>query len=253
MDIPALRQKQDRITKQYAQNPSVENFSAMIEVWLPYAYAIASRYHQGSEAKHDIEQSAAVGLVDAVRKYKAHKGEFIGLAKLRIHGEIKDHFRRDSHPIHIARQLQVKMSKIRRLRDECSTELSVAEFSKRLELSAEDVAEALVAIDTAIPGSLDAPLWDHPRATRAEAIEGLVGSTPDQRMLSIDIQHALNVLLPRRRTLLLLQYVYGFSHAEIAEIVGISRYMVNHEMAEARSQLAELLESYHEINEGSQV
>ena len=61
---------------------------------------------------------------------------------------------------------------------------------------------------------------------------------PDERT---DLARALQQLKPKQREILWLAYGQGSSHAEIAEIVGVSSKSIKSLLFRARKKLAELL------------
>jgi len=66
----------------------------------------------------------------------------------------------------------------------------------------------------------------------------MIDARPDQRT---DLARALAKLKPLQREILLLAYAQGSSHAEIAEIVGMSSKSIKSLLFRARRKLAELL------------
>lgn len=88
-------------------------------------------------------------------------------------------------------------------------------------------------------------LHDHRRkATRERVPNRSVSAAvpaPD-RELRADVEAALAALKPRERAMVWLAYVEGYDHAEIAEVVGVTRMSVRPLLFRARRKLARALE-----------
>lgn len=67
------------------------------------------------------------------------------------------------------------------------------------------------------------------------------GATPSASALPLDIQRVLAELKPRDRQLLWLAYVEGFSHREIAPLIGVAENSVKVLLLRARERVAAVL------------
>jgi RNA polymerase sigma-70 factor (ECF subfamily) len=67
------------------------------------------------------------------------------------------------------------------------------------------------------------------------------GSAPDSLELPVDMQRVFATLKPRQQSLLWLAYVEGFTHDEIAEVIGVNVGSVKVLLSRARALLAEKL------------
>ena len=67
------------------------------------------------------------------------------------------------------------------------------------------------------------------------------GSAPDSLELPLDMQRVFATLKPRQQSLLWLAYVEGFTHDEIAEVIGVNVGSVRVLLSRARALLAEKL------------
>jgi RNA polymerase sigma-70 factor, ECF subfamily len=67
------------------------------------------------------------------------------------------------------------------------------------------------------------------------------GSAPDSLELPLDMQRVFATLKPRQQSLLWLAYVEGFTHDEIAEVIGVNVGSVKVLLSRARALLAEKL------------
>jgi len=83
-----------------------------------------------------------------------------------------------------------------------------------------------------------ARLWD--RHVPVADVPAVDASSPEQRA---DVQRALGLLKPRERALLWLAYAQGFSHSEIARVLGVKTGSIKLLLFRARRKMAALLES----------
>jgi RNA polymerase sigma-B factor len=117
---------------------------------------------------------------------------------------------------------------------------AVAEVASFLELSIDEVLEALECAATHRPVSLDAPT--HTEDDDPETLADQIGADDlgyeliDAR-LTIDTKTAR--LSPRTRRILELRFVHDLTQAQIAELVGLSQMQVSRLMRAALSQLAD--------------
>src|SRR5437773_6595871 len=97
------------------------------------------------------------------------------------------------------------------------------------------------------------PIWRRRKVRRAESIDPALvagGTRPDaaaeQRALAERLRGALAELSERRRLAVVLFDVEGYSHAEIARILGIPEGTVRSEVFHARRRLRVLLADWKE-------
>ena len=82
---------------------------------------------------------------------------------------------------------------------------------------------------------------DNDAADSDDAIGLADGSAPDSLDLPVDMQRVFATLKPRQQSLLWLAYVEGFTHDEIAEVIGVNVCSVKVLLSRARALLAEKL------------
>ena len=84
-----------------------------------------------------------------------------------------------------------------------------------------------------------------------EAPEDLPARPSYDREMKMDVQHAMTQLEPRQRDMLWLAHVEGFSHLEIAGILGVAENSVRVLLHRARGRLKQLLADKGTIVEGA--
>jgi RNA polymerase sigma-B factor len=152
--------------------------AAAVERYLPLAHGLAARYSHSLEPMEDLEQVAAIGLMQAIDRFDpGHGTTFTSFAVPTILGELRRHFRDRTWALRVPRYQQEMAIKIERARDELATSLghqpTIAELSRRLGIDEEFVLQALemtlarqtfpleplgahAEADDPIPGELDA-------------------------------------------------------------------------------------------------
>ena len=150
----------------------------LIGRFLPLAHKLARRYVRSSEPYDDLVQVASLGLVKAVERFDPERGyAFTSLAVPTILGELKRYFRDSSWALHVERGAQERARQISAAQQAISARTgrvpTVGELAEYVEMSQEDVVDALQTAEAYDAISLDAPQAsdDDRSATRLDAIE----------------------------------------------------------------------------------
>jgi RNA polymerase sigma-B factor len=217
----------------------------LIERFLPMARRLAGRYVGRRQPLDDLVQIASLGLVNAVDRFDSSRGApFASFAVPTIVGELRRYFRDLGWDLHVPRRMQELVLKVeqaeRRLTAATGRAPAVAEVASFLELSIDEVLEALECAATHRPVSLDAPTHtddDDPETLADQIGADDLGYELIDARLTIDTETAR--LSPRSRRILELRFVHDLTQAEIAELVGLSQMQVSRLMRAALSQLAD--------------
>jgi len=134
----------------------------LIELYMPMARRMASRYAGVSEPYDDLLQVASLGLLNAVDRFDASRGTpFAGFAKPTILGELKRHFRDKVWTVRVPRSVHDRMGEVEKATEKLTLELgrppSVEQLAERVGIDAAEVLEVLEAKHNRRPLSLDAP------------------------------------------------------------------------------------------------
>lgn len=215
----------------------------LVDRFLPLARKLASRYAGAHESFDDLLQVASLGLVKAIDRFDVTRGTaFSSFAVPTIMGELKRYFRDLGWPVHVPRGAQERALKVEKAQQLLTAETgqapSVDALAQYLELSVEQVLDALEVSDAHHSTSLDAPRED---------IEGELGTLADaigedderyeQVDASITISGVARELSPRERRVLHLRFVDDLTQTQIADCIGVSQMQVSRIL---RRSLAEL-------------
>jgi RNA polymerase sigma-B factor len=244
MDEPAMggrvhktderRLREDReLFERYIDEHDAVDRELLVERFMPLARSLASRYLRQGESFDDIFQVACLGLVKAIDGFDVRRGRaFSSYAVPTIVGEIKRYYRDRTWTVHVPRDLQELTLAVDRAAEALERELSrkptVDELAQRLDVSDEDVLEALQARHARRAGSLDTPRRedDEAGATVGDAIgvaEDGFERAEDRAML----RSLMKGLSPRDRLVLRLRFERDLTQQQIGEHVGISQMQVS--------------------------
>ncbi|MFI5915911.1 SigB/SigF/SigG family RNA polymerase sigma factor [Dactylosporangium sp. NPDC051541] len=209
----------------------------VIEVCLPAARRLARRYGP-PEARGDLMQVAALGLVKAVDHFDPEHGvDFGAYATPTILGELKRYFRDRTSGVRVPRRLQDLRLRLNRAREELTQTLrrppSVAELAAHLGVPPRDVLEVYGAGAVFRPLSLEEPAMSgEPQVTVGETVGAYA---PEYEL--VEHHEALRRLIARlpvrEQRILALRFYGNQTQAEIAQVVGLSQMHVSRLLAHA--------------------
>jgi RNA polymerase sigma-B factor len=234
----------DRLTQ---GDPRREEIRAeLVRMHLPIARGIARRYAQYDEPIEDVQQAAMLGLVKAINRYDASRGErFLAYAGPTMTGEVKRHFRDRTWLLRMPRRLQELRLAMRDARRDFSREHNraptVPEIAKILDISEEEAVEVLGAFDAYRPMSLDTPVGDE---EDAETYGDLIGGEDDAIEEAVDhiaVRPLLDKLPERERMILLYRFYGNKTQTEIADLMNLSQMHVSRLISRTLAELQQEL------------
>src|SRR4051812_10842859 len=137
----------------------------LVRMHLPIVRGIARRYAQYDEPIEDVQQSAMLGLVNAINRFDPTRGErFLAYAVPTVTGEVKRHFRDRTWLLRMPRRLQELRLAMRDARRDFhlvhNRGPTVPEIAAILDISEEEAIEVIGTFDAYRPMSLDLPVGD---------------------------------------------------------------------------------------------
>ncbi|HZU40399.1 MAG TPA: SigB/SigF/SigG family RNA polymerase sigma factor [Solirubrobacteraceae bacterium] len=221
----------------------------LIQRFLPLARKLARRYAGPREPFEDLMQVASLGLVKAVDRFDTSRGTaFSSFAVPTILGELKRYFRDLGWSVHVPRGAQEMALKVEEAQQRLTTKTgrppSVPDLAQYLEMSIEDVLDALETASAHHSTSLDAPRDDgeEESGTLADAF-GEIDERFELVDASVTIAAAAEQLSARERKVLVLRFVEDMTQTQIAEQIGVSQMQVSRILRRALSRLRELTHS----------
>jgi RNA polymerase sigma-B factor len=219
----------------------------LVKRFLPLARKLAHRYRGGHEPYDDLLQVASLGLVKAIERFDLDRGNaFSSFAVPTILGELKRYFRDLGWSVHVPRGAQESALKVEEAQQKLSSRRghppTVPELAEYLELSVEEVLQALETAGAHHSASLDAPHTDD------DGSSGTLASSfgeEDARFELIDegltIAAAAKQLPVHERRVLHLRFVQDLTQTQIAERIGVSQMQVSRILRHALGRLEELV------------
>lgn len=205
----------------------------------------ARRFARRGETDDDLFQVASLALVKAVDRFDPELGlRFATFAMPTIVGELRRHFRDRTWSMRVSRRLKDLHLELRAASEELTHVLghapSVSELADELDVTVEEVLEAMEAGASYRSASLDAG----PSGT--EASEMMVPGDDDQDIVSaperVAVRESLASLSQRDRRVIYLRFYLGMTQSEIAAEVGVSQVHVSRIVRAALEQLGEELD-----------
>ena len=234
---PAYRERRERgdreLLMRYHRTRDRRDRDAIVERFMPLARRLAGRYNRRPDSLDDLTQVAALALVKAVDRFDPTRGiAFSSFAVPTIVGEIKRHFRDHAWAVRPPRALAERALRVagmvRELSGQHHRAPTVAELCARMDLTEEEVLDALHAGRAANASSLDAPVAKQEDA--AVSLGERLGSNDDgyglaeQRVL---LEGLMRGVSPRDREILRMRYFEDMTQAEIGEVFGVSQMQVS--------------------------
>jgi RNA polymerase sigma-B factor len=236
---PAVRRQDELLFAHYQRHGDLAARTELIERYLPLARSVALRYKRRNEPIDDLMQVASLGLVKAIDRFEPDRGSsFSSYAVPTMLGELRRHFRDTGWALHVPREMQERILKVNTAVEHLSGELgcspSPQQLAVELDLSVEEVLEAIEANAAHDTKSLDAELRadDHEHQTVADT----VGETDGRFELiegRVSIGGKLMALPERERSILYMRFVEDLPQSEIAQRLGISQMHVSRLMRRA--------------------
>jgi RNA polymerase sigma-B factor len=235
------RRREEVLLKRFARSRSEALRAELVESFMPLARSLAMRYRGGSEPLEDLVGVANLGLVKAIDRYDPERGRpFTAFAVPTILGELRRHFRDAVWSIHVPRGLgELAMGlddAVSRMTEKLGRTPTVAELAEVLDVTEENVLEAMHATEARRTLSLDAPLRreDDQGATAVEAV-GSVERGYDGVEAKLAASRA--GLDDREWRILWLKFVESKTQYEIADELGVSQMQISRVMRKALRKL----------------
>jgi RNA polymerase sigma-B factor len=240
------RIESDELFLRWQQDGDQRAREELVDRFLPLARKLARRYAGAREPFEDLIQVASLGLVKAIDRFDAERRTaFSSFAVPTILGELKRYFRDLGWSVHVPRGAQELALKVEEAQQQLTTKTgrppSVPELAEYLELSIEDVLEALETASAHHATSLDTPRddGDGETGTLADAF-GDEDVRFDLVDASVTISDAARNLSQRERSVLVLRFVNDLTQTQIAEEIGVSQMQVSRILRRAVARLREL-------------
>jgi RNA polymerase sigma-B factor len=232
---PSRAEQDRRLLIRYHRNGDSAAREELVQRLLPLARRMARRYRRSDEPLDDLVQVATLGLIKAIDRFDpARETAFSSYAVPTMLGELKRYFRDNGWAVHVPRGMQERVMQV----DNCVKDLSrkigrspsVAEIGTALDLSAEQVLEAMEAASAYDAVSLEQQRSDADNGSSSDTFQDKLGTEEERYELveyGATIAPTLKALSPRERLILHLRFVEDMTQSEIADRIGVSQMHVS--------------------------
>ncbi|MFM1563769.1 SigB/SigF/SigG family RNA polymerase sigma factor [Helcococcus ovis] len=198
------------------------------------AEILAKKYSNRGIEYDDLYQIASLGLILALDRFNADRGfEFSSFATPTITGEIKRYFRDKGWVIRVPRRIQELSKRINNAKNDLSQSLqktpTIDEIADFLNVSSEDVIEAMDASQVYSPQSIDKNL-DFSSEEREVSFADLIGEEDKNYQIVEDmafIKEAMENFDDLERKIVVYRYFDKMTQGEIAEKLNVSQMTVS--------------------------
>ncbi|MCL5407562.1 MAG: sigma-70 family RNA polymerase sigma factor [Patescibacteria group bacterium] len=208
----------------------------------------ASKFVDRGEPLEDLLQVGIIGLINAIDRYDINYGfKFSTFATRTIIGKIKTYFRDMSWRFHVPRQMQeycltVKQA-INELEQETNGQFDIRQLALKLDISEDDVHEALQAMNAFWPVSLNESFYDEESGQTFSLIDSLVD---EDQLLSNLFEHdelfaAIDLLDSKCKKVIYYRYFGNLTQTKVGQKMSISQMQVSRLERSALIKLQDIL------------
>ena len=202
----------------------------LIEGNLRLVLSVIQRFDKRGECPDDLFQVGCIGLIKAISNFDPDKQvRFSTYGVPMIAGEVRRYLR-DNSAIRVSRSIRDVAYRVLQCKEAQTAamgrEPTLEEIAKELELSVEEVSQALDAV--CAPVSLYDPVYSDggdPLTVMDQVRD--VKNTEDGWMDHITLRSAFQALQPREKQILSLRFYDGKTQMEVANALGISQAQVS--------------------------
>ncbi|HLS36458.1 MAG TPA: RNA polymerase sporulation sigma factor SigF [Bacillota bacterium] len=199
----------------------------LVERNVRLVWSVVQRFMNRGYDPDDLFQIGCIGLIKSIDKFDlSYNVRFSTYAVPMIIGEIQ-RFIRDDGSIKVSRSLKETATKVRRMIDDLTKELSrsptIKELSEALEIDSEEIIHALEA--TRFPKSIHETVFEN----EGEPIT-LLDQIPEEEtnwFHKLTLEEAIRDLDERERLIIYLRYFKDQTQSVVAKRLGISQVQVS--------------------------
>jgi RNA polymerase sigma-B factor len=240
--VPRTTPKEEReLFTRLRAAPSAAHREAAVRRYLPLARRLAARYRYAAEPIEDLEQVAAIGLLNAIDRFDPDRGTaFTTFAVPTILGELRRHFRDCTWALRVPRAQQELFLRLEWASGEMAAALgrrpTTAELARHVRLSQELVLQ-LLELSFARLALPIAPC--RPDAEDQDDVPG----EPDVGYRRVEdravLARLLATLSARDAQIVFLRFSADLTQDVIARRVGVSQMSVSRVLRHSLAQLRE--------------
>jgi RNA polymerase sigma-B factor len=248
MALPATDSEAERLFREYARTRDPKIREKLIAMHQNLVRFLAGKFANRGEPLEDLVQVGVIGLVNAVDRYDAERGnKFSTYATPTIVGEIRRYFRDKAWSLKVPRRLQELNQAANKAVDNLSVKLgrspTIAEIAKEIDATEEETLEAIELGNAYDTVSLDSRMQTESESAPMTLAEFVGGE--DQTLKALqqygDLNAAIEALEEREKAIIVLRFFQDLSQAEVAKKLNISQMHVSRLQHRALENLKKLM------------
>ncbi len=239
----------ERLFREYARTRDKQAREQLIAMHQNLVRFLAGKFANRGEPLEDLVQVGSIGLVNAVDRYDAERGnKFSTYATPTIVGEIRRYFRDKAWSLKVPRRLQELNQAANKAVDALAVKLgrspTVAEIAKAIGATEEETLEAIELGNAYDTVSLDSRMSTESESAPMTLAEFVGGEDEVLKNLQQygDLSAAIEALEERERAIIQLRFFKDLSQAEVAKNLNISQMHVSRLQHRALTSLRKLLQ-----------
>jgi RNA polymerase sigma-B factor len=237
----------DAIVLKYCAEKTQELKEKIVVSYTPLVQYIVKRFSYNRNDFEDLLQIGLIGLLKSLERFDPSKEvDFSTYATPNVIGEIKHYFRDKQNILKIPRRLQELNSKIRKVikaYQNSHGSPTVAQIAQELQVTEEEVIEAIEARACSSVISLDSPPSNsknaNPFSTGSSTLLDSLGIDHDEEyhLNKVTLKLAIFKLEKRSQKIIYLRFYRGLSQAEIATEMNLSQMHISRLINKSIKQL----------------
>jgi len=232
----------EALLEQYARSRAPELRDRIVEAYLYIAQIVARKFAGRGVEYDDLYQVAALALFKAIDRFDASVGvKFATFVTPTMVGEVKNYFRDRSRTIRLPRRGLQLAQALRLARAKLEQELGraprVDELAEALNMSEDEVLEAMEMANASTMASLDAQVTEDEDSAPLSKFLGFDDPGYSEFERGDMLKRAMEALDERQKAVVMGRFFENLSQREVAEKLGISQMTVSR----AERQALELL------------
>lgn len=243
-----VRPNSEALLEQYAHTRDPALREQIVEANLYIAQIVARRFSGRGVDYDDLYQVASLALFKAVDRYEPDKGvKFVSFVTPTMAGEVKNYFRDRSRAIRLPRKGVELAQALKLTRSSLEQELGrspkLDELAQAMNLSEDEVAEALELSNAMSVSSLDAQIAEDEENAPLSRFLGFDDPGFASFEQSDMLQRAMCALDERQQTVIQARFFENRSQRDLAAELGVSQMTVSRIERQALEKLREQIKN----------
>lgn len=216
----------------YASSRDQAVMAQLVEEYLPLSRAVARKFQGQGVELEDLQQVAALALVQAIERYEPSRGlKFSTFALPTIAGTVRNHLRDRGSTIRMGRSVRTQLSALRQATEALERELrrapTMQELADKMAIAPDELLSLLEMRRTLDTTSLDVGVGEEEDAPRLEEFLGQTDAGYERVEQRQWMQWVYRQLSPQEQLLVHKRFEQRLGQRETAQALGVSQMQVS--------------------------